>query len=107
VPRQRSAQDLLETAEKPPGETGDGSLSAAWLRHITILLNFGSVFVFSLLFRRTCRDHEDFGKHHPPSELSFCCAAVFEYFHQRYNSKAAISYSALSPLGTINISPSH
>lgn len=63
--------------------------------------------IFSLLFRKTCRDPEDFKKHHPPLEMSFCCAAVLENFHQRQNSKAAISYCALSPPATINISPSH
>lgn len=95
----------LETDKKVQGETG--ALSAASLRQRKILSNFGSVFVFSLLLRRTCRDHEDFEKHHPPLELSFCSAAACEYFDQRYNSKAAIYYCSLSPPATINISPSH
>lgn len=64
----------LETDKKIQGETG--ALLAESLRQRKILSNFGSVFVFSLLFRRTCRDHEDFEKHHPPLELSFCSAAA-------------------------------
>lgn len=68
--------------------------------------HLGAVVIFPVLFR-TCRDPEDFEKHHPPLEMSFCCAAVLEYFHQRQNSKAAISYCALSPPATINLSPSH
>lgn len=95
----------LETDNKIQRETGP--LLAASLRQRKILSNFGLVFVFSLLFRRTCRDHEDFEKHYPPLELSFCSAAASEYFDQRYNSKAAIYYCSLSPPATINISPSH
>lgn len=69
-----SVATRLEIAKKIQGETG--ALLAASLRQRKILPNFGSVFVFSLLFRRTCRDHEDFEKHHPPLELSFCSAAA-------------------------------
>lgn len=79
----------LKAVGKVRGEMGEEHLLAAWLRHWTILSNLGSVFVFSLLFRRTFRDHDDFWKHHPPSELSVCCAALLGYFHQRYKSKAA------------------
>lgn len=63
----------------------------------TVLPNLSSVLVF----------HGDFWKCHLPLELSFCCAAVLGYFHQRYSSMAAIPYCALTPPATINISTFH
>lgn len=98
---------LAGESQKDSGRNGDWNLLAAQLKPRPISCNFGSVLVFSLLFTRICRDHEDFKKHHPPLELSFCCDVVLGSLHQRYNSKPAICYCGLSPPALINIPPSH